>query len=141
MSETVIYGGPLKASGAQVLDGSFDCKSFTGFVPIVALTTTTPAALTSTQVKGHLVTINQAATITLPACFVGACVTIYSTAANAVNVDADAGDRIVLNGTPLDNGDKITSASGAGDFVTLISDDADGWRVIGRSGTWTDGGA
>jgi len=65
---------------------------------------------------------------------------IYSSGANAVSVDANAADRIVLDGTALDDGDKITSASGAGDFIVLWADSAVGWRTLGRSGTWTDGG-
>lgn len=134
------FSSTLNVSGAGDFASTLDCESFTGLIPLVGLTTTTPAALSSTQCKGHLVTITQTATITLPACFVGACVTVYSTAANAVSVDPNASDRIVLDGTALDDGDKITSASGAGDFATLICDDANGWRVVGRSGTWTDGG-
>jgi len=95
------------------------------------------ATLTAAQVKGLLVLVTQTATITLPPVVVGATVTIYSTTAAAVLVDPDDDDRIVLNGVAGDNGKKLTSASGAGDFVTLIGDSADGWTIIGRSGTWT----
>lgn len=95
------------------------------------------AVLSTTQVKGTLVLVTATATITLPPVVVGATVTIYSTTAAAVMVDPDANDRIVLDGVAGGNGKKVTSASGAGDFVTLIGESADGWTVIGRSGTWT----
>ena len=135
------FSSTFNVTGAADFGSTLDCEVFTGLVPMVALTTTTPATLSSTQLKGHLVTMSQVGTINLPACFVGANATFYSTAANAVSVNPDDNDLIVLDGTPLHDGDKITSASTAGDFVTLVCDTTTGWRVIGRSGTWTDGGA
>jgi hypothetical protein len=93
--------------------------------------------LTAAQVLGQLLLVTATATITLPAVVIGACITIYSTTEAAVMVDPNANDRIVLDGAAGGNGKKITSASGAGNFVTLVGESADGWTVIGRSGTWT----
>ena len=98
--------------------------------------------LTDAQVRGQVVYVTATATITPPAvssCGVGSTVTVYSTTAAAVHVDPDDDDRIILDGTALDDGDKITSASGAGDMITLHAESTDGWATLGRSGTWTDG--
>lgn len=98
--------------------------------------------LTVDQVRGQIVYVTATGTVVLPAvavCGVGSSVTVYSTTAAAVYVDPNAADRIVLDGTALDDGDKLDSASAAGDMVTLHADSADGWTTVGRSGTWTDG--
>jgi hypothetical protein len=97
--------------------------------------------LTSAQCYGTVVFVTGAAVITLPAVAAGMNVIVYSTGANAVSVDANAADRIILDGTALNDGDKVTSASAAGDYICLIYESADGWVNLGRSGTWTDGGA
>lgn len=104
----------------------------------------TGQALSDKEVSGSIIYVSAAVTITLPAvssCGIGSSVVIYSTGANTVTVDVDAGDRIVLDGTALDDGDTIDSAGAAGDFICLVADSADGWRTLGRSGTWTDGDA
>jgi hypothetical protein len=110
-------------------------RIITGLVPII--TKPGNATLTRSQVKGHLLLVTGAGTITLPAVVIGATITIYSTTAAAIMVDPNINDRIVLDGVAGGNGKKITSASGAGDYVTLIGDSADGLTVVGRSGTWT----
>ena len=98
------------------------------------------ATLTDAETHGSMVFVTATATMTLPAVSIGNTVCVYSTTAAAVYVDANASDRIRLNGVALDDGDKLTSASAAGDFICLIGDSADGWTTLGRSGTWTDGG-
>jgi hypothetical protein len=98
----------------------------------------TDATLSDAEMDG-VVFVTATATITLPAVEIGQTVCVYSTTAAAVHVDVNASDRTRLNGTALSDGDKITSASAAGDFVCLIGDSADGWTTLGRSGTWTDG--
>jgi len=115
--------------------GGTDEMNLAGYVPVLSFAIDT--LLTAAQVRGQLVLLTATATITLPAVTVGAVVTIYSTTAAAVMVDPNVNDRIVLDGVAGGDGKKITSASGAGDYVTLIGDSADGWTVIGRSGTWT----
>ncbi len=97
--------------------------------------------LTRDQCRGQILYMTATGTVTLPPVIGdGLAITVYSTTAAAVHVDPNANDRIVLDGVALDNGDKISSASGAGDFVVLHNDDINGWRTLGRSGTWTDGG-
>jgi hypothetical protein len=115
--------------------GGSDELDLLGLVTI--LTTAIDKLLTAAQVLGQLLLVTATATVTLPAVIIGATITVYSTTAAAVMVDPNADDRIVLDGVAGGNGKKITSASGAGNFVTLVGDSADGWTVIGRSGTWT----
>jgi hypothetical protein len=103
--------------------------------PVLEYGTSTP--LTVAQVQGQLVLTTAAITITLPAVVIGSIVTIYAKTAHAISVDPNVNDRIILDGAPGGDGKKITSASAAGDFVTLIGDSVAGWIVIGRSGTWT----
>jgi hypothetical protein len=94
--------------------------------------------ITAAQAYGSFHQASGAATWILPAVASGMSTCVYSTGANAVVVDPNASDRIVLNGTALADGDSITSASAAGDFICLIADSASGWTTLGRSGTWTD---
>jgi hypothetical protein len=78
--------------------------------------------------------------VILPPVVIGSVVTVYSTVAALIHVDPDAADLIILNGVALHDGDKISSASGVGDFATMVGALVSGWTVVGRSGTWTDGG-
>ena len=77
--------------------------------------------------------------LTLPAVVAGMSVCVYSTDATAKVVAPNASDGI-RNGTAARNADghTITSDAGAGSFVCLIADSADGWTVLGKAGTWTD---
>lgn len=88
---------------------------------------------------GTIILVTAAKTVTLPAVKAGMDLTVISTGTNEVNVDPNASDKIRLYGAQLDNGDKLTSASGAGDAVRLVAEDADGWCHFPISGTWTDG--
>lgn len=94
---------------------------------------------TAAQTRGSLNLITSTGTVTLPAAAAGLSTCVYSTTAAAVHVDVQAGDVIVLNGAALSAGDKITSASGAGDFVCLVASGDTNWYTLGRSGVWTDG--
>ncbi len=127
-------GRPPPHKTTHQLNGS-DQLDLLGYIPVI--NTAIDTLLTAAQALGQLIRVTATATITLPPVTIGATVTIYSTTAAALMVDPDTNDRIVLDGTAGGNGKKITSASGAGDFVTLIGDSEDGWTVIGRSGTWT----
>jgi hypothetical protein len=62
---------------------------------------------------------------------------------------ADSYDKVVnpndndgiRNGTTTRNADGHSITSGAtdqGSFVCLVGDSADGWTVLGKTGTWTD---
>ena len=47
---------------------------------------------------------------------------------------------ITLDGASLTAGNAIDSPGTAGDFVCLLAVDATNWLVLGKSGTWIDGG-
>jgi hypothetical protein len=115
---------------------------FTGNVSVATETATTNLAIA--DINGGLIVTTNAITLTLPAVSgfsaLGAIITIQVGSTHTVSVDCNASDKIVLDGVALDDGDKITSSGTAGDQITLINDSADGWRTIGRTGTWTDGG-
>lgn len=96
------------------------------------------ATLTTSEVYGHFVTHSGAspATFVLPAVVVGMFVSIYAETAQAITVDPNASDRIILDGTALADGVAIVSSGDAGDVVTLYGDSTDGWTVISRGGAW-----
>ena len=134
-----IVGGTIDGAiigGSDPEAGTFD--DLLALAPDISVATDT--TLTAAQCRGNIIYVTATATITLPAVTGdGMIVTVYSTTAAAVHVDANSSDRIVLNGTALDEGDKITSESQAGDFIALHNDTSAGWRTLGRSGIWTDG--
>lgn len=96
------------------------------------------------EIGNNYLEVSATATITLPVIadttLQGAVITIYSTSAAIVHVDPNAADRIVLNGTAQANGEKISCDAIAGNSVTLIVDSASGWRVLGMTGVWINGG-
>ncbi len=96
-------------------------------------------SVTGAEAYGGFGVATGTGTWTLPAAAAGMNFCVYSTTAAAVNVDVDGSDVITLNGTALSAGDKITSASGAGDFICLLAVSDSSWLTLGRSGVWTDG--
>ena len=56
-----------------------------------------------------------------------------------MSVDPVAADLLYLDGTALDDGDKITNASTAGDIATIQYYNATG--AYASTNGWTDGGA
>lgn len=128
--------GDVQAGPMQIVSDAVDVQGIlTGLAGVMSYGA--DQLLTEKECRGYLIRITATATATLPPVVVGGTVTIYSTTTAAVMVDPDGDDRIVLDGVAGGDGKKVTSASGAGDFVTLIGDSADGWTVVGRSGTWT----
>jgi len=123
--------------------------TITGRVPMITIGS--ERSLTAAECHGGFVMITAAGTYSLPAAATagyGSTVCIYvRDASETVVIEVDDSDKINLNGTALDAGDTIDSAGNAGDFICLISttdadgSGTDGWRTLGRSGTWTDGGA
>ncbi len=91
------------------------------------------------ECKGGTVYVTGASTMTLPAIFDGASVTVHTVGAIAVSVDTNASDKMVLDGTTLDDGDKATNTSTAGDTAVCKYYSADGWYC--STNAWTDGGA
>jgi len=80
-----------------------------------------------------------AKTITLAAVQPGMDFIIVCAVGQALHVDPNASDAIILDGAALTAGNKLTSASGAGDLVHLITYSADGFIVINKQGAWSDG--
>jgi hypothetical protein len=117
-----------------------------GSLPIV--TTSKAAAYTigtdsATESYGGTVYVTSAATITAPAVATRMSFSVITVGAIAVSLDTNASDRIYLDGVLLDDGDKATNTSLAGDMITCQYYSADGWWCM--SGTvagahWTDGG-
>jgi hypothetical protein len=96
------------------------------------------------KIADYIHEISSAGTVTLPAvtaALYGARMTVMVTAAVAVSIDPNGSDRIVLAGTALTDGNKITNDSTAGSFVELYCDGANGWRTLNVGGGWIDGGA
>jgi hypothetical protein len=121
--------------------GNHASAGYVSTTPVV--TKTGSDSITAAQCKNTFVRITATGTITLPAAdTVGLRVMICSTTAAALSVDpASASDYIILNGTALAGGNKVTSGSTAGECIELICDVANYWREIGTKGTWIDGGA
>ena len=95
--------------------------------------------LTVEECFGYVIYVTGAAVITLPAVQEGMSVTIATIGAVAVSADPNASDLIFLDGVALDDGDKITNGSAAGDIAVLTFYDATGWYA--STNAWTDGGA
>jgi hypothetical protein len=96
------------------------------------------------KIADYIHEISSAGTVTLPAvaaALYGSRVIVMVTAAVAVSIDPNASDRIVLSGTALVDGNKITNDSSAGSFVELYCDGVNGWRTLSIGGNWIDGGA
>jgi hypothetical protein len=127
-------------SGITQSDGTIEG----GFSPVesVGIGTASYSAnqtLTASQCYGDVIYVTGAATITLPAVASGMSVSVITIGSVAVSIDPNASDKIWLDGTALDDGDKITNLSTAGDIATLTYYSADGWHA--SSNSWTDGGA
>lgn len=88
------------------------------------------------ELYGGVIYVTGAATITIPAVAAGASFTVVTVGAVAVSVDPNAADLIVLDGTPLSDGDKITNLSTAGDIAVFTYYDATGW--FASTNGWTD---
>jgi hypothetical protein len=95
--------------------------------------------LSAAECYGAVYYVSAAATLTLPAVANGMSLSVFTIGDVAVSVDPDAADKIWLDGVALDDGDKITNLSEAGDAVVLTYFSADGWYAVTNG--WTDGGA
>jgi hypothetical protein len=88
------------------------------------------------ELYGGVIFVTGAATITIPAVVAGQSFTVITEGAVAVSVDPNAADLIVLDGTALSDGDKITNLSTAGDMAVFVARDATGWSA--QTNGWTD---
>jgi hypothetical protein len=143
----------LRVNGNQVLDEG-DTVAVTGRGNIFVTGTETPTlsygrqtvtyaasqTLTSLECRGYVIYATGAATLTLNSIALGHEAWIYTVGATAVSVAPNAIDKIYLNGTALDDDDKITNTSTAGDWAHLTYLDGDGWYARTSTG-WSDGGA
>lgn len=89
------------------------------------------------ELYGGVIYVTGAATITIPAVAAGASFTVITVGAVAVSVDPNASDLIVLDGTALSDGDKVTNTSTTGDIAVFTYYDGTGWYCTSNS--WTDG--
>ena len=108
--------------------------------------------LTVAQCSGTVVTSyspGAAMVITLPAAESGlnCLVAVGGTAGYTLDVDTNASDKAYLDGTALDDGDKVRSTAAntaTGDFISFwtFKNGASSWDWMARSqeGTWIDGG-
>lgn len=96
---------------------------------------------TESAATGQWVFVTAAVTRTLPSVSqAGQSICYYSTGANVVTIEVNGTDVIVLDGTALTGGNTIDSPGTAGDFACLLSNGTN-WYVLGKAGTWVDGGA
>ena len=99
----------------------------------------TSHTLTASELYGAVYYVTGAGTLTLPAAAAGMHFSVITIGAIAVSVDPNGSDLIYLDGTALDDGDKITNTSTAGDIAVFTYYDTTGWYAATNG--WTDGGA
>ena len=107
----------------------------TGLILAIPINGNTP--LSATQCLGQVVYSTGANTVTLPISVAGMSVTIYAVTAAIQTIAPGTGKRIILNGVSLGDNVSMTSDGTIGALVTLHSDSASGWVVVGKSGTWS----
>lgn len=126
--------------------GVFTAKDSTNLISVISTPSngvtlhTGSGTLTRAQMSnGHRNNVNGAATLTMDVVDADTNFEVYTIGAVAVSVKAAANDRIILDGTALDDADKITNTSTAGDAAAIRYDSAAG--VTASTNGWTDGGA
>lgn len=110
----------------------------------VSIESTTSTGHTLAAARGQWLFADETGTttISLPVLSTGASVCVYPQTDQQVVIDPNGSQIIVLNGTPLTGGNKIASpvaGGNAGNFACLLSNGSS-WFVLGKAGTWTDGG-
>lgn len=96
--------------------------------------------LTRAQMSnGHLNLVNAAATLTMLATDADTNFEQITIGAVAVSIKAETNDRLILDGVALDDADKITNASAAGDSARIRFDSSAG--AIASTNGYSDGGA
>jgi hypothetical protein len=106
--------------------------------PIADTAANFAANFTGANLYGGTFICNAAGTLQLPAVGVGMNFTIITLGAIAVSADTNINDLMILDGTALNDGDKATNLSTAGDIIVFQYYDATGW--VATSNGWTDGG-
>ena len=96
--------------------------------------------LTRNQMNnGHTNYVSSAATLTMLAVDENTNFNVKTIGAIAVSVDPNASDLLYLDGAALDDGDKITNTSTAGDTAVIQYYNSTG--AYAATNGWTDGGA
>ncbi len=120
-------------SGATMIDIGLIVSS-----KVYTATYSANQTLSNKECRGGVIYVTDACDITLPAIFEGANVTIIVIGAVEVDVDVNGSDKTWRDGTPQDDGDKITSPGATGDIAVFTYYSADGW--VAMTNSWTDGG-
>ena len=126
--------------------GSFTAKDSTNWISVISTPSngvtlhTGSGTLTRAQMSnGHRNNVNAAATLTALAVDTDTNFEVYTIGAVAVSLKAEATDRWILDGTALDDADKATNTSTAGDALSCRYDSAAG-ATLSTNG-WSDTGA
>lgn len=105
----------------------------------ITSTTYTIGTTDPAEAYGGVIYVTGNCTITIPAVTAGMNFCVVTLGAYTVSVKANASDLIYLDGTALDDGDKITNTATTGDMATFFYYNATGWVAI--TDGWSDGGA
>jgi hypothetical protein len=94
--------------------------------------------LTASMMYGGKFYIEANATVTLPAVADGMSGSFKVMGAYTAHIDPNASDKIFLDDTALDDGDKASSGGTSGELIVIEYWSADGWDA--NSDGWSDGG-
>lgn len=126
--------------------GVFTAKDATNWIAVISTPSSkvtkhsTSATLTRAQMSnGHTNYATAAITLTMLAVDEDTDFNVKTVGAVAVSVDPDGSDLLLLDGTALDDGDKITNTSTSGDTAVIQYYDSTG--AYAATNSWTDGGA
>ena len=126
--------------------GVFTAKDATDWISVIdkpangVTIHTGSGTLTRNQMSnGHCNYVTGAATLTMLAVDTETDFEVITNGAVAVSVDPNASDLLILDGTALDDGDKITNTSTTGDSARIRYYDSTG--AFASTNGWTDGGA
>lgn len=136
-----VTAGTVAASKALVADAN---RQLTGLRRPV-LTKSADYTVTVGDSGAVIVVTGVDKTMTLPATAAGLWYTFVLAAAGlsagtGLSISPNAADKIMGNGfTSADDKDAVLAGSGdrEGDSLTLVADGADGWLIVGVTGTWT----
>ena len=144
---TVTLGGLTLGAGIAVTGASTfaDAVTFTGQVvhgSPNSSTITSDTALDTNDAGKLILCATDNVTITLPATAAGLTYTIVNTAADGaalLTVDTNISDRIIGPNTTGSDGKNLANTKLThvqGDYIKLMGDSAEGWRVMELAGTW-----
>jgi hypothetical protein len=94
--------------------------------------------LTASMMYGGKFYIEANATVTLPAVASGMSASFKAMGAYTAHIDPNASDKLFLDDTALDDGDKASSGGTSGELIVIEYWSADGWDA--NSDGWSDGG-